>query len=58
MEDPDNPESWPRVFYIWRGNALQASAKGHEYFLNHYLGTDNAVAATETAKSSLPRCRR
>ncbi|MGE5783963.1 MAG: molybdopterin-dependent oxidoreductase, partial [Myxococcales bacterium] len=45
MEDPDNPESYPRVWYIWRGNALQASAKGHEYFLRHYLGThDNAIA--------------
>ncbi|MGZ5492752.1 MAG: nitrate reductase subunit alpha, partial [Thermoanaerobaculia bacterium] len=53
MEDPDNPESWPRLFYIWRGNALQASAKGHEYFLKHYLGTDNAVAATEDGQESI-----
>ncbi|HEY6843962.1 MAG TPA: molybdopterin dinucleotide binding domain-containing protein, partial [Thermoanaerobaculia bacterium] len=53
MEDPDNPNSWPRVFYIWRGNALQASAKGHEYFLKHYLGTDNAVAATEDGKGAV-----
>ena len=45
MEDPDNPKSFPRVWYIWRGNAIQSSAKGHEYFLRHYLGThDNAVA--------------
>ncbi|MGA7614442.1 MAG: nitrate reductase subunit alpha [Thermoanaerobaculia bacterium] len=47
MEDPDNPESFPRVWYIWRGNALQASAKGHEYFLEHYLGTDSASVAAE-----------
>jgi len=53
MEDPDSPESWPRVFYIWRGNALQASAKGHEYFLKHYLGTDNAVIATEDGKGAV-----
>jgi nitrate reductase alpha subunit len=53
MEDPDNPESWPRLFYIWRGNALQASAKGHEYFLKHYLGTHNAVAATEDGEASI-----
>jgi nitrate reductase alpha subunit len=53
MEDPDNPESWPRLFYIWRGNALQASAKGHEYFLKHYLGTDHASIATEDAKESV-----
>ncbi len=48
MEDPNNPKSYPRVWYIWRGNALQASAKGHEYFLRHYLGThDNAIADEE-----------
>jgi nitrate reductase alpha subunit len=50
MEDPDNPRSWPRVFWIWRGNALQASAKGHEYFLRHYLGTDDAAVAAEQAE--------
>ncbi|OJX38223.1 MAG: nitrate reductase subunit alpha [Chloroflexi bacterium 44-23] len=45
VEDPDAPENWPRVWFIWRGNALGSSAKGHEYFMRHYLGThDNAVA--------------
>ncbi|MBN8705300.1 MAG: nitrate reductase subunit alpha [Bacteroidetes bacterium] len=45
IEDPDAEENWPRTFYIWRGNALMSSAKGHEYFLRHYLGThDNAIA--------------
>ncbi len=45
VEDPDAQENWPRVWYIWRGNALMASSKGHEYFLRHYLGThDNAIA--------------
>lgn len=45
IEDPDVEANWPRVWYIWRGNALLASAKGHEYFLRHYLGThDNAIA--------------
>jgi nitrate reductase alpha subunit len=44
VEDPDAPENWPRVWYIWRGNAIMSSAKGHEYFLRHYLGThDNAI---------------
>jgi len=49
MEDPNNPESYPRVWYIWRGNAIQASAKGHEYFLKHYLGTHNNSVAEEEA---------
>ncbi|MBI4906578.1 MAG: nitrate reductase subunit alpha [Acidobacteria bacterium] len=45
VEDPDAPENWPRVWFIWRGNALMASSKGHEFFLRHYLGThDNAIA--------------
>ena len=49
MEDPDNPECYPRVWYIWRGNALQASAKGHEYFLQHYLGTHSSSISEEIA---------
>jgi nitrate reductase alpha subunit len=50
MEDPDAPECFPRVWYIWRGNALLSSAKGHEYFLKHYLGTHNNSIADETAQ--------
>ncbi len=45
VDNPDAPENWPRVWFIWRGNALMSSAKGHEYFLKHYLGThSNAIA--------------
>ncbi len=52
VEDPDAEENWPRVWFIWRGNALMASAKGHEYFLRHYLGThDNAVGEDMAAES-------
>ena len=53
VEDPDAEENWPRVFLIWRGNALSSSAKGQEYFLRHYLGTDDASIAKETAKDSV-----
>ena len=28
VEDPDAPENWPRMWIIWRGNALMSSAKG------------------------------
>jgi nitrate reductase alpha subunit len=52
VEDPDAPSNWPRVFLIWRGNALSSSAKGQEYFLKHYLGTDHGSVAPETAKDS------
>ncbi|BDD88118.1 nitrate reductase subunit alpha [Desulfofustis limnaeus] len=53
VEDPDAPENWPRLWIIWRGNALMASAKGHEYFLKHYLGTHHNSIAPETARESL-----
>lgn len=52
VEDPDAEENWPRVWFIWRGNALMSSAKGHEYFLRHYLGThDNCVKEDMAADS-------
>jgi len=50
VQDPDAPENWPRTWYIWRGNALMSSAKGHEYFLKHYLGTHNNLIAKERAQ--------
>jgi len=53
MEDPDNPESWPRLWYIWRGNAISSSAKGHEYFLKHYLGTHHNCISDQVAQSNV-----
>ncbi|MBI2186033.1 MAG: nitrate reductase subunit alpha [Acidobacteria bacterium] len=53
VEDPDAPENWPRVWFIWRGNALMASAKGHEYFLKHYLGTHTNLIAEELAHDAV-----
>ncbi|HEX7447779.1 MAG TPA: molybdopterin-dependent oxidoreductase, partial [Pirellulales bacterium] len=53
VEDPDAEENWPRVWYIWRGNALLASAKGHEYFLKHYLGTHTNAIAEDIARDSV-----
>jgi len=45
VADPDAEENFPRVWYIWRGNAIMGSMKGHEYCLKHYLGThSNAIA--------------
>ncbi len=54
VEDPDCEDNWPRVWFIWRGNALMSSAKGHEYFLDHYLGTHkNHVGDSNFAKDSV-----
>ncbi len=53
VDDPDAEANWPRVWFIWRGNALLASAKGHEYFLKHYLGTHSNAIADEVAEASV-----
>ncbi len=50
VSNPDEEENFPRVWYIWRGNALLSSAKGHEYFLKHYLGTHHNEISDEVAK--------
>lgn len=53
VEDPDAAENWPRVWYIWRGNALMSSSKGHEYFLKHYLGTHTNTIAEDMAEETV-----
>jgi nitrate reductase alpha subunit len=53
VEDPDAPENWPRLWFIWRGNALMASAKGHEYFLKHYLGTHHNAVSQDLAEGAV-----
>ncbi|CQR42930.1 MAG: nitrate reductase subunit alpha [Betaproteobacteria bacterium] len=53
VSDPDAEENWPRVWFIWRGNAIGSSAKGHEYFLDHYLGTHHNHIADEAAKGDV-----
>ena len=52
VEDPDAPANWPRVWFIWRGNAIGSSAKGHEYFLKHYLGTHTKAIARSAPRTT------
>ncbi|MGH9094256.1 MAG: molybdopterin-dependent oxidoreductase, partial [Acidimicrobiales bacterium] len=52
--DPDDPVNFPRVLTVWRSNLLGSSGKGHEYFLKHLLGADNAVAAEEAPPGERP----
>jgi len=57
-DDPDAPANFPRLWFIWRGNALAASAKGHEFFLKHLLGTTNSSAtAAQVAKEKVEEVR-
>jgi len=45
VSDPEAEENHPKIWYIWRGNAIMGSMKGHEYALKHYLGThSNGIA--------------
>ncbi|ADD68833.1 nitrate reductase, alpha subunit [Denitrovibrio acetiphilus DSM 12809] len=50
VEEPDRTENHPRVWFIWRANALSSSAKGHEYFMKHVLGASNGLEAREVKK--------
>lgn len=42
IENPADPVNFPRVLFVWRANLIGSSAKGHEYFLKHLLGTHHA----------------
>ncbi|MEK7777899.1 MAG: nitrate reductase subunit alpha, partial [Chloroflexota bacterium] len=53
VDDPDAAENWPRVWIIWRGNAMASSAKGAEFFQRHYLGTHDSAVAEERAKDKV-----
>ncbi|MBF8259818.1 MAG: narG-1, partial [Actinobacteria bacterium] len=54
IEDPDGEGNSPKVWFIWRGNAISSSAKGHEFFLKHVIGAPNAsCTAKEAAKGAV-----
>ena len=39
MQHPNQESTYPRLLFVWRSNLLGSSSKGHEYFLQHLLGT-------------------
>jgi len=54
IEDPDGEGNSPKVWFIWRGNAISSSAKGHEFFLRHVIGSPNSsFTAHEAAKGQV-----
>jgi nitrate reductase alpha subunit len=56
VEDPDAPENFPRVFFVWRSNLMGSSAKGHEFFLRHFLGaTGDSAMADEISPELRPQ---
>lgn len=50
LEDVDAPENHPKVLWIYRGNLIGTSMRGHEYALKHLLGTHNNVLGEDRAK--------
>jgi len=52
IADPEAEVNHPRVWYIWRGNAISGSMKGHEYALDHYLGTHTAKIAKDSEEKT------
>ena len=49
LEDVDAPENHPKMLWIYRGNLIGASMRGHEYALRHLLGTHNNVLGEDRA---------
>ena len=50
LEDVDAEENHPKVLWIWRGNLIGTSMRGHEYGLKHLLGTHNNVMGEDRAE--------
>ncbi|MEH7107065.1 molybdopterin-dependent oxidoreductase, partial [Bacillus sp. JJ1764] len=43
IQNPEDPKSFPKVMFVWRGNLIGSSSKGHEYFLKYMLGTHHGT---------------
>jgi len=50
LKDVDAPENHPKVMWVYRGNLVGTSMRGHMYLLKHVLGTHHNVLGDERAK--------
>ncbi len=50
IEDPDSPANTPKVLFVWRGNLIGSSMRGHYHFLRSILGTHHNILGEEQAK--------
>lgn len=50
LEDVDAPQNHPKVLWIYRGNLIGTSMRGHEYALKHLLGTHNNVLGEDRSR--------
>lgn len=53
VEDPDDPENFPRCLMVWRGNLIGTSMRGHMLALRHLLGTHHNVLSEPTAAEGM-----
>ena len=49
IENVDDEANNPKVLWVWRGNLVGTSTRGHEYMLKHLLGTHDSVLGEERA---------
>ena len=47
IDNPGDPANFPKVLFVWRANLIGSSAKGHEYFLKHLLGTHSGLLSEQ-----------
>ncbi|MBT5072267.1 MAG: nitrate reductase subunit alpha [Kordiimonadaceae bacterium] len=50
LDDVDAEQNHPKVLWIWRGNLIGTSMRGHEYGLKHFLGTHNNVLGEDRSE--------
>ncbi|MDQ0215493.1 nitrate reductase alpha subunit [Oikeobacillus pervagus] len=52
IENPEDSRNFPKVLFVWRANLIGSSAKGHEYFLKHMLGTHHGNLSEQNSERS------
>lgn len=50
IQNPEKEENFPKTMFVWRANLIGSSAKGHEYFLKHLLGTHGHTFGSKPEK--------
>ncbi|MBI2844174.1 MAG: nitrate reductase subunit alpha [Armatimonadetes bacterium] len=53
INDPDDPKNSPKCVFVWRGNLIGTSMRGHMYALKHLLGTHNNVLGKPRGKGMM-----
>lgn len=46
-DNPSDSKNFPKILFVWRANLIGSSAKGHEYFLKHLLGTHEGTLSEQ-----------